>query len=66
MRRNAPPRGEEDDDEGVHDLTQDEAPRTPAEIAHDEELAAFQEQSAKREAALRMRIIAEGGSLLAS
>ena len=35
--------GEEEGDEGVHDLTQDEAPRTPAEIAHDEELAAFQE-----------------------
>ena len=39
---------------------------TPAEARKARELAAFQAQAREREASLRMRIIADGGSLLAS
>jgi hypothetical protein len=53
---------EEEDGAGIQVVTANDS----AQARKARELAAFQEQSAKREAALRMRIIAEGGSLLAS
>lgn len=53
---------EEEDGAGIQVVTTNDS----AQARKARELAAFQEQSAKREAALRMRIIAEGGSLLAS